>query len=223
MNTATTPPKIQAQPGLMIGLGFYAIVGCVLFAISILTADIVVPDHDWIADTISDLGAGRYEFIVDTGIYAFSAAFISVALLSAHVHMGGMGWTAGLIGLALLGLIVFLVGARNEYGDNDSEGVVIHGYLVYALGALMAVVPWVMAKGARREAPIYGRILTGTAIVWTVSAPIFFILPTSIDGIYERYLGLIAFVLVITLAVLFLRRGRTLSRGADREDTVHQG
>ncbi|MGJ8572167.1 MAG: DUF998 domain-containing protein [Hoeflea sp.] len=198
------PPTAHTRPVLVVALAWYAIMGCVIFGITILIADFVVPDHDWIADTISDLGAGRYEFIVDIGIYAFAASLVSIALLAAHVHLGGWSWSFGIIGFAVLGLIVFLVGARNEYGDNDSDGVVIHVYLVYVLGLLMAVLPWAMADGAQRISPIFGRILIGTAILWTISAPIFFFLPNSVDGIYERYLGLIAFCMVITMARLFI-------------------
>lgn len=211
MNDETSTPKVEDEPMLMIGLGWFAIAGCVIFTIAILIADFVVPNHDWIADTISDLGAGRYEFIVDIGIYAFSASLISIALLSAHVHMGGWRWSAGIVGLALMGLIVFLIGARNEYGDNDSAGVVIHIYLVYVLGFVMALVPWLMSAGASRAGENYRRLLIGVSVVWAVSAPIFFFLPDGIDGVYERYLGLIAFVLVFILARLFIKRGQQLS------------
>lgn len=210
MDDDAAPPKVQEHPQLLIALGWCAILGCIAFAGSVLIADFVVPEHDWIADTISDLGAGRYEFIADIGLYAFSAALISVALLAAHVHLGGKGWSVGIVGLALLGLIVFLVGARNEYGDNDSEGVVIHIYLVYALGLLMAVIPWSMSNGASRADAHYGRILVSISALWTISAPIFFLLPDGIDGIYERYLGLIAIIFVLSLATLFIRRGTKL-------------
>ena len=209
----TAPPKLEEEPRLLIWLGAYAILGCVILSVSILAADLVVPNHDWIADTISDLGAGRYEFIVDTGLYAFSAALIALALLAAHAHMGGRGWSLGIIGLAMLGLIVFLIGARNEYGDNDSEGVVIHVYLVYALGVLFTLVPWIMSYGAGRSGDRYKWALRALAIVWVISAPVFFFLPTGVDGVYERYLGLIAFGIVVTLAVLFIRRGRALLAG----------
>jgi len=210
MNDQAALPEIENQPILLIALGWFAILGCAVFAVSILIADIVVPDHDWVADTISDLGAGKYEFIVDIGIYAFAAAIIAIALLAAHVHMGDTGWSIGIVGLALTGLTVFLIGARNEYGDGDNEGWVIHIYLVYALGVLFTVVPLLLAKGATRAGSVYGRILVSLAIIWVISAPIFFFLPTEIDGIYERYLGLIAFALVGTLAHLFIQRGRQL-------------
>lgn len=202
----------RESPVLTKVLGWYAILGCAIFAISVLVADFVVPDHDWIADTISDLGAGRFEFIVDIGIYAFSASLISIALLAAHIHLGRWPWSVGVVGFAALGLIVFLVGARNEYGDADSDGVVIHIYLVYALGFLFAALPLAMARDRDRIGHSHARLLTGLSVLWIISAPIFFFLPDSIDGIYERYLGLIAFAITISLASIFLRRAHALQR-----------
>lgn len=205
----TTPPGDPHQDaGLIAVLAWYAIVGCALFALAVLIADFVVPGHDAVADTISDLGAGRYEFIVDIGLYAFSAALIAIALLAAHVHMDGWRWSAGVVGFALFGLIVFLVGARNEYGDSDNEGFVIHIYLVYAIGALMAGLPWAMAEGAGRIAPTYRRILIALSLIWALSAPFFFFMPDGYDGLYERYLGLIAMAAVVTLAWMFLQQRR---------------
>ncbi|MEJ6397080.1 DUF998 domain-containing protein [Yoonia sp. 208BN28-4] len=185
-------------------LAYLAIAGCVVFFACVVIADIIVPDHDWIADTISDLGAGKYEFIADMGIYAFSTSLIACALMASHLHFGSTRWSIGIVGLASLAQIIFLVGARNEYGDNDNEGVVIHYYLVYAMGALMTITPWALAEGAATVAHKFRYILLGIAALWAVSAPIFFILPTKWDGIYERYLGLIAFALVLTLSWLFI-------------------
>lgn len=209
----STRPKADTdeRPDFIKALAIFAIFGCAVFAVSILIADFVVPNHDWVADTISDLGAGRYEFIVDIGIYAFSASFLALALLAAHSHLGGWAWSGGIVGLAILALVIFLVGARNEYGDNDSEGVVIHVYLVYALGVLIAVTPLLLAAGAKTIANSHQQALIGFSAVWAVSAPIFFMLPNSIDGIYERYLGLLAFLLVVVLVRLFLHRAKTLS------------
>lgn len=208
-NEKDGPDDTHLQPSFMTALGCFALLGCILFGLAILIADFVVPHHDWIADTISDLGAGKYEFIVDIGIYAFAASLISIALLAAHDHLGGLRWSFGAVGFAVLGLIVFLVGARNEYGDNDSDGWVIHIYLVYALGLLMAVLPWAMAQGAGRISRKISRVLIAMSVLWTISAPVFFFLPNSIDGIYERYLGLISFCTVGTMAWLFIIRARS--------------
>lgn len=200
--------EVTEQPVLILALVWLAVFGCLALASSILIADFVVPDHDWIADTISDLGAGRYEFIVDIGLYAFSAALIGLAVLAAHVHLGAWDWSVGIIALVTFGLLVFLIGARNEYGDNDSDGWVIHTYLVYALGLAMAVACFSLARGAARASPRYRTILIATGIVWVVSAPVFFFLPTDVDGIYERYLGAVSLVLVLTLAHLFYQRAK---------------
>lgn len=186
-------------------LSWYAIAGCVIFTLSILIADFVVPHHDWMADTISDLGAGQYEYIVDIGIYAFSASLLALAMCGAHLHPGSTSWSIGLICLSFLALVVFLVGARNEYGDQDQDGTVIHIYLVYALGVLMAVVPLLMARGA---GPRFGTMLRAVSVLWILAAPPFFWMPDTIDGVYERGLGLISFAMVAVLSALFLNRVR---------------
>jgi len=210
MSDDSAKPHSEYKPTFLTALSWYAMLACLVAAVSVLVADFVVPDHDWIADTISDLGAGKYEFIVDTGIYALSSALIATALIAAHLHLGNWRWSVGIIGLALLGLIVFLIGARNEYGDNDNEGIVIHIYLVYALGILMVVVPALMAQGAGRAGQIYGRILIGISGLWILSAPVFFFLPTDIDGVYERYLGLITFGMIFVFARLFISRAQEI-------------
>ena len=205
-NDKTIPAQVTEQQFLLRFFSLLSVFGCIALTVSILIADFVVPDHDWIADTISDLGAGRYEFIVDIGLYAFSAALIGIAVLAAHVHLGVWDWSVGIIAFILFGLLVFLIGARNEYGDDDSDGWVVHIYLVYALGIAMTVACFALARGAARAKPRYRTILISTGVVWVVSAPVFFFLPTNIDGLYERYLGALSFVPVLTLAHLFYRR-----------------
>lgn len=71
MSDEPTRAKLTERSALLIALGCYAIVRCITFAIAILIAGFVVSDHNWLVDTISDLGAGKHEFIVDIGIYAF--------------------------------------------------------------------------------------------------------------------------------------------------------
>ena len=201
---------LPEHPHILRGLSWIALAGPVIFSVAILIADFVVPNHDWAADTISDLGAGRYELIVDVGIYAYAAALIALSVAAAHAHLGGRGWTVGLYGLILTGLIVFLVGARNEYGDGDTGGPVIHVYLVYALGAAFAVIPWAMSQGAGAIRSLHRTILRAVSVVWVLLAPVFFIMHDDWDGAYERLLGLITFVFVVTLALTFRARSDAL-------------
>ncbi|UWQ20668.1 DUF998 domain-containing protein [Jannaschia sp. W003] len=208
---ATPAAPIPENPGFLRGLAWLAIAGCAIFTAALLIGDVVVPDHDWIADTISDLGAGEYEWIADIGIYGFSLGLIALAAAASHAHLGGKGWTLGVYGLLVTGLIVFLVGARNEYGDADQDGTVIHIYLVYALGVTFAVMPWAMSEGAARMGDRYGWACKAATVLWVVMAPIFFFLPTDIDGLYERVLGGVTFIFVIAVALALLKRARAVS------------
>lgn len=202
--------NLPEHPHLLRSLAWIAIAGCVVFAISILIADQVVPEHDWMADTISDLGAGRYEFIVDMGIYAYAGSLFACAVGAAHAHLGGRGWTLSIYGLILTGLLVFLIGARNEYGDGDDEGWVIHSYLVYAIGLTYAVMPWAMSEGMGRISKRLKWIARGVTVAWVPLAPIFFFFPNGYDGAYERFLGAVTFVFVIALAATFFGRAAAI-------------
>ena len=208
MTTVTEAARASLRderPNLLRGLGTIAILGCAVFSATILVADVVVPDHDWMADTISDLGAGPYEMIVDVGIYAYAAALIACAVGAAHAHLDGTRWSAAIYALILLGLIVFLVGARNEYGDAATGGPVIHVYLVYALGALFAFVPWAMSAGVAKVSPRLGRVCRLVSFVWIPLAPAFFFMPDGYDGLYERMLGVVTFAFVVTMGIAFYR------------------
>ena len=204
-----TPPA-QERPDFLVAMGIVGILGSLLFVGAVVWADLVVPDHGFMADTISDLGAGRYEMIADVGLYSFSAALIACALGASHAHLGGDRWSWAVGGLAFLALVVFLVGARNEYGDGDDEGVVIHRWLVYALGLGFAAIPWMMSRGAGIMGRGYRVAMRWCAVLWALAAPVFFFLPTGWDGLYERGLMAIAVLFTIVLASMILARGRQL-------------
>ena len=208
----TPGSPLAEHPHLLRGMAAIALAGSAIFAVAILMADFVVQHHDWIADMISDLGAGRYEFIVDIGIYAYSAALLACAVGSAHAHLGGKGWSAGLYGLIFTALVVFLVGARNEYGDADRDGTVIHVYLVYALGVAFAVIPWCMSAGAGAIDRRLGLVCKAVTVLWVPMAPVFFFMPDGWDGLYERILGLITAAFVVAIALALLGRARAIDR-----------
>lgn len=213
MKDALGQPIDAERPYLLLllaGLGFF---GCASLVGGTIAAQIVVPGHDWIADTISDLGAGEWEIIMDVALYGFAAGLFAMALAASHVHLGGIGWSAGVVSLAILAALVVVVGARNEYGDGDSDGVVIHIYLVYGLGALFLATPLSMAAGFGRDHPWARLALIGLANAWAVGAPLFLMAPTTIDGLAERILGLIACAILAVMAYVFWRRGLDAREG----------
>ena len=204
-----TPPATE-RPDFLVAMGMVGILGSAVFVAAVIWGDLVVPGHAFVADTISDLGAGRYEAIADVGLYGFSSALVACALGTSHAHLGGDRWSGAVAGLAGLALIVFLVGARNEYGDGDEEGVVIHSYLVYALGFLFAFVPWALSRGAGIQGAGWRAAMRWCALLWALAAPVFFVVPTAYDGLYERCLMLIAVVFTTILASMLVRRGRLI-------------
>ncbi|MEO0702207.1 MAG: DUF998 domain-containing protein [Pseudomonadota bacterium] len=185
-----------------------AVLGAVLLIASNILGSLLLDNHDWVADTVSDLAAGQLEIIQDFGLYGYGAALIALAIGAAHIRMPGRGWTVSIFALALLAACVTVIGARNEYGDGDNEGVEIHIYLVYGLGVLFAVLFFAAARGLGRIIPRYRTISILCGVAWTVAAPLFFILPTSVDGAWERGLGLITCVWVVVVAAAFWRLAR---------------
>lgn len=196
------------NPHLLHYLGVVALLGGLALIAGNIVGSIVVPGHDWVADTVSDLAAGRYEIIQDVALYGYACALMACALGAAHLHKDGTRWNVGIGCLALLTMCVVVIGARNEYGDSDSEGIVVHIYVVYALGLLFAVLFWVMGKGMGMIGAGYGRLSRACAVVWILAAPVFFFLPTGYDGAYERGLGIITLIWVGGFAKMLISAAR---------------
>ena len=186
-----------------------AILGFALMIVSNIVGSVIVPGHDVLADTISDLGAGRYEYIQDIGFYTYAGGLAALALGLSHLHSGQNRWSYGVFGLTAIALLTVVIGARNEYGDADHDGWVIHIYLVYALAFFIATVPFALRDGLRRWGRTYQRWAGLFGGAWWLAAPIFFFLPTQWDGAWERGLGLAATAWFSMLAVgLWRQAGR---------------
>lgn len=198
---------VAERPYLLITLAVIGLVGCVAVISGMFVAQTLVPGHYWVSDTISDLAAGEWEMVMDIALYGFAASLFAVSLAAAHAHLGGIGWSIGVFSFAVLAVLVVVVGARNEYGDADNEGVVIHIYLVYGIGALFTLAPLSMASGMGEHHVWAKRTMIGLACVWAILCPIFLLAPTGIDGLLERTLGLIACAVVCTLSAVFFLRG----------------
>ncbi|MGP1394257.1 MAG: DUF998 domain-containing protein [Inquilinaceae bacterium] len=210
-------PATQEQPYYLTALGSLGLLGCLVLLVGTLVAPFFVSDYNWVSDTISDLAAGHSEIVMDVALYGFAAGLVATALAASHSHRGTIGWSFGVLSLAILAALVVIIAARNEYGDGDSEGVVVHAYLVYGLGALFLIVPACMAPSLGGDHGWAKWTLIGLAVLWCAAAPVFLLAPTSVDGLIERALGLIACAIIGTLCAVFVHRGRTALNGrADR-------
>lgn len=207
MRTDETYLFPQQQPFLLIFLGGLGIIGTMSTIAAIAVASIIVPDHNWVSETISDLAAGPMKIITDAALYAFAAALVATAMAASHDHLGRLIWSIGVVSLGTLAAVVAVIAAHDEYGDNDHVGITIHTELVYATGVLFLIAMLGMSRGAGWHHPRLGRALALLGTAWGLLSPVFFFLPNSIDGLYERGLGLIASAFVISLSWTFLRRG----------------
>lgn len=203
-------------PAFLSSLGWIALLGSAALLIGNVVGSIVVPDHDWIADTVSDLAAGRFEIIQDVALYGYAGALLALALGTAHVHDGAFRWTALTFILVLLALCVVIIGARNEYGDGDSEGLVIHIYIVYVMGALFAGCFILMGLVGDQLSGRLRIVSWCVAVLWCVGAPIFFLMPTGYDGLWERGLGVVSLVWVVTYGCVLLQVSRDCQGGNNR-------
>jgi hypothetical protein len=162
-----------------------------------------------IASTISDVAAGRHAWIQDLGLYLFGVGILAVAFGLYRRRAVGARWRTGLALLALSGVLIFAIAAHGEYGDREPGGLVIHGHLVYALfvgfaGALLLTAPGLAEFGA--EWRRFGYMAAGA---WLIMAPLFYLVPTGWDGLYERLVGLISAAWVAAMAWLLIRRKET--------------
>ena len=187
--------------GFMQILVWLTVLGAVGLVGGNIVGSIVVPGHDFVADTVSDLAAGRYEIIQDVSLYGFATSLFALALAAAHVHNGTTSWSILTFTLAFLAVCVVIIGARNEYGDGDSAGIVIHIYIVYALGLLFSVVFAIAGLRGGRIADFIVPVSWVCFVLWITGAPIFFFLPTEWDGLWERGLGVVSVVWAITFAL----------------------
>ncbi|PZD74769.1 hypothetical protein C1752_00613 [Acaryochloris thomasi RCC1774] len=189
--------------------GCIGLVGCIAAIATDFIGIIVVEKHNPISDTISSLAIEKAAWIQDTGLDLFAAGLIACAIALYAWHLGKTKWKAGTLMLALLGIDVLLIAEHNKYaGREDVSGAAIHIYCVYALGILFTLVPLLLAFGLRKVSRKWFRLSLGTAIAWGILSPIFFFIPTSWDGIYERFLSLIMIGWVAAISVLLFQRGQ---------------
>ncbi|WP_371396102.1 DUF998 domain-containing protein [Fretibacter rubidus] len=184
------------------GLGAFALIGCVVTVFCDVFMWFWVKGYNPISQTISELAAGPHHWLQDFGLMIFVASTLCLALdLFLRGEKGWKPWLVRLSMLALaLALTITLIALWNEYGDGEAGGLVIHNYLVALLYPLVPVVLWFGTSVLPARKGDMSLLAKVTAVVWLFIAPVFFIVPTTIDGAYERGLGMIMITAVMIAA-----------------------
>lgn len=214
--TETAEPHSEHHPvvarerhELLLVSGALGIIGGLAMTFGTLVMGLLSPDHDPVADTISDLARGDLHVVMDSIFYLNAAGLIALALGAAHAHLGKFWWSMGLIALTFTALVVVMLGLWDEFGETaEGEGLSVHTRLSMVLWPLFLVGPLAMAEGAGRVRSVYKWLFIGGALSWAVAAPAFFFSPDAIDGLVERVAGAFTLLWTVPLGWLLFHRGR---------------
>ena len=198
----------RSSDKLLVICGAIGILGCFSVIIANLIGIIVVEKHNPISETISALAITKYAWIQDTGLDLYALAMFACAIGMFAWNLGNWRWKTSSVLLVLLGIDVILIAEHNQYAGREGVGASIHIQCVYALALLFAAITLLASFGLRKVSRNWYRYSMGTGIVWIVLAPIFFFVPTNIDGAYERFISLITISWVAAISWLLIKKGR---------------
>lgn len=202
------PQKNTSKSKLSLVCGIIGIFGCFSAIFTDIVGIILVENHNPISETISALAIKKYAWIQDTGLVLYAVAMMACAIALYAWNLGKTRWKIGTFLLGLLGIDVVLIALHNQYAGREGVGASIHIQCVYALAILFTALTLLLSFGLRRIGRNWYRYSIGTTIVWTVLAPIFFFVPTNIDGAYERFISLITLAWVAAMSWLLIKRGQ---------------
>jgi hypothetical protein len=170
-------------------LALFAFAGCAALVLTDVIMWAIIPDYDPIQQTVSALAAGPHSWIADSGIVVFALGILALAggfVLRDDADV--RSWLVR-ISLVLLSLTMILIALWNEYGDDQSGGLVIHPYLVTILGVLVFIVLWFAPARGWRDG--LRKAMRAVAVIWAILAGTLDLVPDAIQGLQERILMLI--------------------------------
>ncbi|MCW7542741.1 DUF998 domain-containing protein [Aurantimonas litoralis] len=188
--------------------GLVGMAGWAAVTLANVVGVIVQPRDGLIADTISDLAAGRYAIIMDLGLYAFAIGIVAAAIGLGRLRPGRWSWTVASWLLTLMAVLIVVIGAYGEYGDNDTGGLVIHFPVVVAMAVSFTAAALLTAAGFHRRRRRWFWFNIVCAGLWVVGAAAFWFSPTSIDGLVERGVGLVCVVWLFAVSRLLIARAK---------------
>lgn len=211
LDPKTDPPERlkRERPELLVFCGLIGLAGTLAPVPAVVWATSVA-EHQFIADTISDLARGPHRRIMDTGFYMNAAGLIALAIAAAHAHLDRLAWSLGLFCLTFLALVVVMLGLWDEFqtGPQTPPGMTVHTRLSLFLGPLYLAGPLLMARGAAQAHQAFGRMFVAAAVLWLVFATAFKFAPTNYDGVLEKIALASTMLWTLPLSWMFLARGR---------------
>lgn len=187
--TWEVPVRNQSKLQPKIWIAWFAVFCIAVSTLLTLAASLLAPNVNMVADTISDVAAGPYDWVQDAGFYILAAGLSALAYGMYDMHAKRWHWLTAIATLPTMAVAITIMGFYQEYGDGDNESGEIHIYLVYAFGVsflalLLLSIPHLMEHN-RWWRPMN----LGWFILWTAGACYYFSMGTGYDGLVERALG----------------------------------
>ena len=211
-------PAARADDGVVGGTRFDRVAACVaiLGAIAVVVANLLGawmhPSTGLVADTISNLAAGRHHWVLDGALVIYGVAMGMIALALWDFDLGsdvpgGWHWRTGAALIGLVGIAIAVIALWNEYGDGAPGGVTIHLEVVVAMGVAFALGAMLLSLGLVRLGRGWAAFSLWSGILWLVfGIAFFYFAPDGWDGLVERVAAGIMVVWSLGMARLIGRR-----------------
>lgn len=177
--------------------GVIGILGCLGVLSGDIIGIIVHEAHNPIGNTISMLAIGKYGWIQDWGLDILAVGFLALALGLFTWKRSGTKWIISLILLVLIAVDIILIAEHNQYAGRP--GYTIHRKLVYAFALLFPALLILISFDLKNVKPYLKKFSFWIAGLWLVFAPLMPLMPTNIEGAYER---LVSSMVVIWLGIV---------------------
>ena len=181
----------------------FAILGALAVIVANLVGVWLHPTTGFFADTISNLAAGRYAWVLDTALVLFAIGLIFLALSLWDLKLEGWRWRGGVLCIALVGVGIIVIALYNEYGDGDAGGVTIHLEVVAAMGVLFTLGTVLLSFGLVRVGSYWSGLNILFGVLWLLlGLAFFFLTPDSWDGFVERIAAAMLVIWALSMARL---------------------
>lgn len=185
-------------------LGGLTIAGCLTAIVADLTTARLSGRLNVMENTISNLAAGgKYDWLADLGLYGFVIGVLAATVGLWRWRIERLDWRLGTFALLGLAIVVAIIGAYEAY--SSGEGQVIHYRLVYALGVLFPTAALLTAGQFYTMSRPVGIALYLLGGLFLIMGPGLFLVPTSIDGGYERLLAGLMLTWFVIIGVFIWR------------------
>lgn len=187
--------------------GFVGFLGCFSVVITDVIGVLVVDGYNPVSQTISDLAIDRKAWIQDMGLNLFAVSFAACGTGFLLLKRGDWKWKAGSCLLFVLAADILIISEFDRYADLDSFGSTVHFACVIVLAVVFTLMLILTANGLPKLGRRWRLFNLALAFLWAATAPFFFVVSDSWNGLYERLLSLIVIAWVLSASRLLWYQG----------------